>query len=171
MRAGLLALALLAACAPAPSPTAPAENPPPAPDPLAVQVAVSVDGQALAHVAGLRVTGPDIAVIEVRTGADPSASQWLPGRVGPVLLDLRTNWAAGEQTIEMWRRAFIAPSQGAALAPARRPVAVTVTQGGASAVYAFERCTPEGHVLDASAQGAVAVQSWRIRCEAVTRTP
>jgi hypothetical protein len=171
MRAGLLALALLAACAPAPSPPAPAANPPPAPDPLAVQVAVSVDGQALAHVAGLRITGPDIAMIEVRTGSDPSASQWLPGRVGPVLLDLRTNWAAAEQTLETWRRTFIEPTQGASLAPARRPVAVAVTQGGASAVYTFERCTPEGHVLDMPAQGALAVQSWRIRCEAVTRAP
>jgi hypothetical protein len=85
-------------------------------------------------------------------------------------LVIRTDWAAGEQTMETWR----ATLAGAAQAPtsARQTITIAITSPGATApaTYAFQRCLPSEHDMQFASQDARIEQVWRATCESVQRS-
>lgn len=154
----------LGACTPATPPQSPAPA-----DPLAVSYEVRVDQTALPNVRSVRITGPDIELIEFRQGGSPNVSVLTPGRVGRLKLDIATDWEAQETTMEAWRASIVSP--GPTLTPARRDISITITGAGlAPAVYTFQRCLPTTHVMDLGGQPAAARQFWSVTCESFQRS-
>lgn len=163
MKRLIFATFALAACTPQPPPPSSA-----APDPLAATYEVRVDQAALPNVRSVRITGPDIEVVEYRQGSNPNVTVLTPGRIGRIKLDIATDWAVPETTMEAWRASIIAPS--GTPAPTRRTVTLTITATGqAPVVYTFQRCLPTTHVMDLGAQPARVGQFWSVTCEAVQR--
>lgn len=161
-----LATLALAACTPAAPPSSTA----PAADPLALRYEVRIDQTVLPNVRSVLVTGPDVEVIEVRQGNQPNVAILAPGRIGRIRLDIKTDWAASETTMEAWRATIISPSQQ--LASPRRTVAVTITSpsGATPATYTFQRCLPTTHAMALGAQPSRIQQDWSVTCESVQRT-
>jgi hypothetical protein len=164
MRVVLAALAL-AACAP----TAPPSSAP-APDPLAVRYEVRVGQTALPNVRSVAVAGPNFEIIEARPAGAPASL--LPGRVGAIRLVIRTDWAAGETTMETWRSGITSPDPDRPLSFTRQDVTVVVTSpgGAAPASYAYRRCLPSEHEMQLAGQDQRIEQVWRIICEGVVRS-
>jgi hypothetical protein len=161
----ILAALALVACAPQP-PSSSA----PAPDPLAVRYEVRIGQSVLPNVRSVNVDGPDIELVEFRQGNQPQGALTIvPGRVGVIRLVIRTDWAAGEQTMETWR----ATLTGATQAPTamRQTITVAITSPGAAApaTYAFQRCLPSEHEMQLAAQDTRIEQVWRAVCESVQR--
>ncbi len=167
MRRLVLALSLavaLAACAQPPAPP----TPPPAPDAAALRYDVAVGSTQLGNVDGLVVTGPDIALLEVASGAGGGVTL-VPGKAGTVTLAFTTHWAAAERTLEDWHFSVITP--GANPQQIRRDVMLTISGVDAApqASYVFARCLPNTHELALGAQDTRVTQAWRIRCEGMRR--
>lgn len=155
----------LAACTP---PQSPAPTTPPAPDPLAVRYEVRVGQTALPNVRGVTVTGPDLEMIVAQpVGAPP---RLLAGRIDAIKLEIATDWAAGERSIETWR-AWVARrdiDEPFSLSP--QTVTIVLTSPGAPATYTFERCWPSEHRLQLAAQDTGAVETWGVTCEGFVRS-
>jgi hypothetical protein len=166
MKRFALACLALAACAPQPPSSSAA-----AADPLAVRYEVRVGQAVLPNVRSVSIDGPDIELVEFRQGNQPQGSVTVaPGRVGVIRLVIRTDWAAGEQTMETWR----AMLTGATPAPtsARQTIAIAITSAGATApaTYAFQRCLPSEHDMQLASQDTRIEQVWRATCESVQRS-
>jgi hypothetical protein len=164
MKRIVLATLALASCAPAGSPPTAA----PELDPLAVSYEVHVDQATLPNVRSVRITGPDIELTEFRQGGSPNVTTLVPGRIGRIKLDIATDWAAEETTMESWRRSILTPSP--ALASLRRDISISITEAGhAPVVYTFQRCLPATHLMDLGAQASRMGQYWSVTCEAGQR--
>lgn len=167
MKRLILACLALAACTPAP------QSPPSSstPDPLAVRYEVRVGQAILPNVHSINVEGQNIELVEYRQGNQPGgAATLMPGRVGAIKLVIRTNWAAGEQTMETWRNSIISPAQVATLRRETISVAITSPGGAAPANYAFQRCLPMETEMQLAGQDSRADQVWRVTCEGVQRS-
>lgn len=165
MKRIVLATLALASCAPPGS--APPQSPAPA-DPLAVSYEVRVDQATLPNVRSVRIAGPDIELTEFRQGGSPNVTTLVPGRIGRIKLDIATDWAAEETTMETWRASIVSPS--AALTSLRRDISVTITEAGRPpVVYTFQRCLPATHLMDLGAQASRVGQYWSVTCEAGQR--
>lgn len=167
MKRLILACLALAACTPSP------QSPPSSttPDPLAVSYEVRVGQAVLPNVRGVSVAGQDIELVEYRQGNQPGgAATLMPGRIGAIKLVIRTDWAAGEQTMETWRASIISPAQVATLRRETITVAITSPGGAAPASYAFQRCLPTETEMQLAAQDTRADQVWRVTCESVQRS-
>ena len=164
-----LVLATLALAACTPSPSSPSNSS--ASDPLAARYELRVDTATVPNVRSIRITGPDIELIEFRQGAVPNATTLTPGHVGRIKIDIATDWAAPETTVEAWRTSILSPN--AAPASLRRTITVAITAppgGGAPVAYAFQRCLPTTHMLDLGAQPSRIGQYWSVTCETVQRS-
>lgn len=165
MKRVVLALAL-ASCAP--------QSPPPAssaaPDPLAVSYEVRVGQTVLPNVRSVAVAGPNFELVEVRVPG--AAASVVPGRVNAIRLVVRTDWAAGETTMEAWRTGITSPDPDQPISFTRQNVSVAVTSpGGAPVVtYAFQRCLPNEQETQLGAQNTRIEQVWRVVCEGVVRS-
>ena len=163
-----LALATIALAGCAPSPLSPSD--PSASDPLAAHYELRVDQATVPNVRSIRVAGPDIELIEFRQGAAPNATTLTPGHVGRIKIDIATDWAAPETTMEAWRTSILRPN--ATPTSLRRTIILTITAppSGTPVVYTFQRCLPTTHVLDLGAQRSHVGQFWSVTCETVERS-
>lgn len=170
MRASIVSiLALAAACAPTSTLPPPASSTP-APDALAVQASVSIGQAAIANVTKLTVSGPNLEIVEYRTGAAPNApSSLLPGRVSAVTVSITADWASAERALENWPLSY-ANASGAA--PQKQSVVISFAGGGGAApsTYTLNACLPEEMRLELPAQGARATQMLIAQCESLTRS-
>lgn len=163
MKRLIISALALASCSPAPQ--APASS---APDPMAAAYEVRVDQAVLPSVRSVRITGPDIETVEFRQGSDPNTTVLTPGRIGRIKLDIATDWAAAETTMETWRAAITAPQNTPT--QTRRTVTLTITSSGQAPVtYTFQRCIPTTHVMDLGAQPSRIGQFWSVVCETAQR--
>lgn len=167
MRPLLLSFFALIAAACAPAPSAPSASA--APDPLAVRYDVRVGQANLTNVTSVAVSGPDLALIEVRIAG--AATQLAPGGMGPVRLEVRADWTPAERTMETWRQPLTQTSTEQPLRPISETVTVVITpaDGGQGASYAFQRCLPTEQEMQLGAQNERARQVWRMVCQGVTR--
>ena len=162
MKRLILATLALASCTPTP------QSPASSPDPLAASYEVRIDQAALPNVRSVRITGPDIETVEFRQGSDPNVTVLAPGRIGRIKLDIATDWAATETTMETWRAAITTPQN--TLTQTRRTVTVTITATGQAPVtYSFQRCIPTTHAMDLGAQPSRIGQFWSVVCESAQR--
>ena len=163
-----VAAVVVAACGPTSPSGAPSATS--APDPLAIRYEVRVGQTALANVTGVAVTGPDLELIEVRIAG--GGTQIAPRGMGPVRLEVRADWTEADRTIENWRQSLTQTSTENPLRPVAETVTVVITpsDGAPVASYAFQRCLPTEHEMRLGAQPERARQTWRMVCQAVTRS-